>query len=263
MSLSRLIAGRSLSLAALTLALTASRVVAAQEPARDSVAPTSVLIGRIVDSTGAGVPSAEVSLLSSATLKAISNDSGAFRLSGLPTGTVVIAVRRIGFEAATFTVVLRPGKTHRANFPLAAAVQTLTPVAVLDTVSKSHWLDRFEAHRTTNRGTFITRADIEKHGARTGTDIVRTVAGIRIVPLPGLSNNQVVMTRGAGGRNCLPAIYVQGLPFSGTMDDFAALDVEAVEVYVGLSEIPPELMRGGRLVCGAIVVWTRDPGKKP
>jgi hypothetical protein len=32
-------------------------------------------------------------------------------------------------------------------------------------------------------------------------------------------------------------------------------------VYVGISEIPPELDNNGKGICGAIVVWTRDPRK--
>ena len=102
----------------------------------------------------------------------ITGDSGEFRIFGLPPGTVVFNVRRIGFESASFTAVLKPGKTHRASFPMTATAQNLPTVAVSDTASKTHWLDQFARRKTTNRGTFITRTEIEKRGARTGTDIV-------------------------------------------------------------------------------------------
>ena len=35
-------------------------------------------------------------------------------------------------------------------------------------------------------------------------------------------------------------MFVHGTPYSGVLDDFSADDIEALEVYVGVSEIPPE-----------------------
>lgn len=228
---------------------------------RDSL--PAILIGHVVDSTGAGLAGAEITLLKSDKIRTITGDSGAFRIAGLPPGTDVFNVRRIGYQSASFTAVLKPGRTHRATMTLTASPQPLPAVAVADTASTTHWLDEFDRHRSGNRGTFITRAQIVRSGARTGTDIVRTVPGIRLVPMRRGDGYQVVMNRGAGARTCYPTMFVHGLPYSGTLDDFIAEDIEALEVYVGVSEIPPELDKNGRGVCGAIVIWTRDPGKRP
>ncbi|HXT14616.1 MAG TPA: carboxypeptidase regulatory-like domain-containing protein [Gemmatimonadaceae bacterium] len=227
-----------------------------------SIRPTT-LIGKVTDSTGVGLPGAEITLLKSDRVHAITGDSGDFRINGLVPGTVTFAVRRIGFEAATFTAVLKPGRIQRARFNLTATAQALPTVAVSDTTDKTHWLDQFERRRSNaGRGTFITRDEILKHGARTGVDVIRMVAGVRIQPLRnGLS--QVIMTRGAGARNCIPQLFIHNMPYSGTMDDFIAEDIEAVEVYSGISEIPPELDKNGKGICAAIVVWTRDPRKPP
>lgn len=246
----------------------ATSVVRAQQPADSvhhdaSVLAPAVLIGRVTDTVGVGLVGAEITLLHSDRVHAITTDSGDFRLTGLEPGTLVFNVRRIGYEAATFTAVLKPGKTHRATFKLTATALALPTVAVSDTATHTHWLDQFDRRRATTRGTFITRADIDKKNARTGTDIVRTVPGIRLVSLRGGVGNQVVMTRGAGGRTCYPTMFVHGLPYSGMLDDFAADDIEALEIYVGISEIPTELDKNGRGYCGAIVVWTRDPNKRP
>jgi hypothetical protein len=226
---------------------------------RDSLPAT--LIGRVVDSTGAGLAGAEISLFKAANVRVITGDSGDFRLTGLPPGTQVFNVRRLGFEPASFTAVLKPGKMHRATMTLTASALGLPAVAVADTAQKTHWLDQFERRRGTARGTFITRAEIERRNAHSGSDIVRTVPGIRIVAMRSAGANQVVMTRGAGARACIPTMFVHGLPYSGVLDDFNADDIEALEVYVGISEIPPELDKNGRGICGAIVVWTRDPRK--
>jgi hypothetical protein len=236
-------------------------------PVADSAhhdAAPAILTGRVIDSTGIGLTNAEITLMHVDHVLAISGDSGAFRITGLAPGTNVFNVRRIGYEAATFTAVLKPGKIHRATFALSATAHALAAVNVSDTAVETHWLDQFDRRRSSNRGTFITRADIVRKGARTGTDIVRTVPGIRLVPSRrGANGYQVVMVRGAGAGQCLPTMFYHNTPYSGTLDDFSADDVEALEVYVGVSEIPAELDKNGRGICGAIVVWTRDPRKAP
>lgn len=244
----------------------AVRVAAAQQPPADTSRRDSlpaVLIGHVVDSTGFGLIGAEITLVKSDKFRTITGDSGAFRIAGLPAGTDVFNVRRIGYESASFTAVLKPGKTHRATMILSPSPQPLPAVSVADTATQTHWLDEFDRRRSGDRGTFITRDQIVRSGARSGTDIIRTVPGVRLVPMRRGIGNQVVMNRGSGARTCTPTMFVHGLPYSGTLDDFIADDIEALEVYVGISEIPPELDKVGRGVCGAIVIWTRDPNKKP
>lgn len=250
----------------LVAACVAVRAARAQQSLADSARRDSLpatLIGHVVDSTGAGLAGAEITLVKSDKFRTITGDSGVFRIAGLPAGTDVFNVRRIGYESASFTAVLKPGRTHRATLTLTVSAQPLPTVAVADTATQSHWLDQLQRRRSGNRGTFIMRDQIVRSGARTGTDIVRTVPGIRLVPLRRGVGYQVVMNRGSGARACTPSMFVQGLPYSGTLDDFIADDIEALEVYVGVSEIPPELDKVGRGVCGAIVIWTRDPSKKP
>jgi hypothetical protein len=228
---------------------------------RDSMPAT--LIGHVVDSVGTGVAGAEITLNKSDKVHTITGDSGEFRIAGLPAGTSVFNVRRIGFESASFTAVLKPGKTQRARFALTPNAQALPTVAVSDTANKTHWLDDFARRQGTNHGTFITRAEIERQNARTGTDIVRSVPGIRLVPRRGGVGYQVLMTRGDAARPCVPQMFVHNMAYSGTLEDFVAEDIEAVEIYSGTSEVPAELDKMGKGVCGAIVVWTRDPRKPP
>ena len=240
--------------------------LSAQQPTQQATPDTahrdqlpSTLIGRVTDSSGTGISGAEISMLPSPTIRAISDSAGAFRMNGLPSGTVVFSVRRLGFQAATFTAVLKPGHIQRGRFSLTAAAHVLPTVAVADTLT-SHWLDAFETRRNDHKGgTFITRTDIERWQARTGIDIMREVPGVRLVP-SRTGGYVVVMTR-TTTRPCSPTMYVHGMPYSGTIEDFMADDIEAVEVYVGVSELPPEFDRVGRGICGVINVWTRDPRK--
>jgi len=265
---------RSVARVAGLAVLVTSLVVTSETRAQDTTVPASAtLIGTVVDTAGAPLAGAEISVLADPSLRTLSTDSGTFRLAGLPVGSVVLSVRRLGFEPATFTAQLRGGRTHRATLKLTPAAQRLPAVSVDDTLHKSHWLDVFNARRSSQRGTFLTRSDIERKSARNGTDLVRTVPGVRVTTGPN-GNNDVAMTRAAGTAKCTPQIFYHSVPYSGTLDDFAADDIEALEVYVGISEIPAELARsapsnvpGRRSMfstpCAAVVVWTRDPRKKP
>jgi len=235
-------------------------VVRSQATSQGTAAPvaTAKLVGTVTDTTGAPLSRAEVWLVAMTTLRTISNDSGQFELPGLPAGAVTLGVRRLGYESATFSTVLKPGKTHRANFPLTPSVQSLAEVRVQD--RSSGWLSLFDEHRAMQRGTFITRSDFEKNNLRIATDILRRVPGVQIVPTR--TGTAILMTRGFGARRCVPQLYVHQTPYSGNFDDFTPDDIEALEVYVGISEIPPDLNTMGRPICAAIVIWTREPPPK-
>lgn len=241
---------------AAVLSVRPSGVATAQDPApRPAPAPSKV-VGTVTDTAGLPLSGARVSVLTTA-LHTISDDSGRFRLEGIPSGNVVFSVRRLGYEAATFTASLRPGRTHGVTLPLTALAQALPEVAVEQAREPSAWLALFEKRRTTNRGTFFTRKDIEHRQARTASDLMRTVPGVQVVRTR--TGEGLVMTRGNGARRCYPQLYVHTTPYSGSIDDFSADDIEAMEVYSGISEVPPDLNTVGRPICAAVVIWTREP----
>jgi len=243
----------------LSMSVMAPRAILSQPAPQGAPASgTAKLIGTITDTAGVPLARAEIWLLAVAALRTISNDSGAFELTGLPAGPVTFAIRRLGYESVTYSSTLKEGKTHRATFPLTPAPQALAGVRVQDTTSA--WLSLFESRRAGHRGTFITRADFAKRQHRIASDILRMVPGVQVVPTR--FGTQIVMSRGAGARRCVPQLYVHTTPYSGNFDDFTPEDIEALEVYVGISEIPPDLNTMGRPVCAAIVIWTREPPPK-
>lgn len=221
-------------------------------------AATARLLGTVTDTSGARLSRAEVWVVAESALRAVTNDSGEFELAGLPAGAITLAIRRLGYESATFSATLTPGRAHRAVFPLTPSAHILAELRVQDTASS--WLSLFEQRRSMHRGTFITRRDFEKDNLRIASDILRRVAGVQVMPTR--YGTAITMTRGAGARTCRPQLYVHQTPYSGNFDDFTPDDIEALEVYVGVSEIPPDLITMGRPICAAVVIWTREPPPK-
>jgi hypothetical protein len=239
--------------ATIRTALLALALAIAAVPAQE--APPIVRVrGIVVDSVGTPLGGAEVRAVGT-TLLVITSDSGVFRVE-LPAGPIVFAVRRLGYEPSTFLATLRPGRTNGVTLVLHGTVQALPGVVVAEQ-GEQGWLRTFNERSGTQQGTFITRADIETARARLTTDLLRRRApSVQVVATRG-GGTRVYM-RGNSARRCPPQLFVHTTPYSGEVDDFPPDVIEAIEVYAGSSEVPPEL-NIGRAMCGAIVIWTRDP----
>jgi Carboxypeptidase regulatory-like domain len=238
--------------ATIRTALLALVLAATTAPAQE--APPIVRVrGIVVDSAGSPLGGAEVRAIGT-TLIVLTSDSGVFRIE-LPAGPVVFAVRRLGYEPSTFLATLRPGRTNGVTLALHGTAHALPGVIVAEAREQS-WLRTFTARRETQQGTFITRDDIEKARARVTSDLLRRrVPSAQVVMIRGGTR---VYMRGNATRRCAPQLFVHTTPYSGEVDDFPPDVLEAIEIYSGAAELPPEL-NIGRAMCGAIVIWTRDP----
>jgi hypothetical protein len=98
---------------------------------RAQVAPsaTSMVRGIVLDSTGAPVAGAEIDLVGTA-LRAVANDSGAFRLEGVPANARALRVRRLGFAAAVVNLPTTLAAVHEVRIRLARTTATLEAVTV-------------------------------------------------------------------------------------------------------------------------------------
>lgn len=231
----------------LALALATATAPAQEGP------PIVKVRGIVVDSAGLPLSGAEVRAVGTA-LQIITSDSGVFRVE-LPAGPIVFAVRRLGYEPSTFLATLRSGRTNGVRLVLQATAQALPGVLVAEQREQT-WLRTFNERKEAQQGTFITRADIENARARLTTDLLRRRApSVQVVMTRGGTR---VYMRGNSARRCPPQLFVHTTPYSGEVDDFSPDVVEAIEVYSGSAEVPPEL-NVGRATCGAIVIWTRDP----
>ena len=193
-------------------------------------APTGVR-GTVRDSvTGAPIVDAEVTAGDSGGWVAHTNGKGAYELRQVATGTVVIHVRRLGYQSATRTVALTPGDTVRLDVVLVPVSLELAPV-IVTAAKRSQLLDQ-----AVTSVALVTPTDIARRGVTRVDEVVDKAPGVQFlggqVNIRGSSGFQV----GIGSRALL---LVDGVPAiqgdRGGIDwDLMPLDaIDHVEIVKG------------------------------
>lgn len=97
----------------------------------DSAAKSGTIRGTIVDKDGAVVANAKVNLepSGSAFVESVSDNAGAFKFTGVPSGPFKLSFTAPGFAAQTATGVLQPGEDHLTT-PVQLVVATTVEVDV-------------------------------------------------------------------------------------------------------------------------------------
>ena len=89
------------------------------------------------------------------------------------------------------------------------------------------------------------------------TDIFRRIPGVQISSTRMIRN--AIRMR---GMKCWPLVWLDGAPLpSGEfdLDNLSPTSLEGIEIYTGVSQIPPQFMGARGLgSCGVIVVWSRE-----
>jgi TonB-linked SusC/RagA family outer membrane protein len=110
-------------------------VAGAPTAARAQASATSgIITGRVVDrGTNGPVAGAQVRVVGTS-LGTVTGPDGAFRIAGVPAGTVQVQARRLGYSASTQSIAVTAGGTTTSNFTLGRAeAQTLEQVIVTAT----------------------------------------------------------------------------------------------------------------------------------
>ena len=225
-------------------------------------AAAASLTGVIRDSLGTALSGVELRLIGASSTLARTDDRGGFRLPPMAVGRYSIALRRLGFEPAQVDVRIRAGRTDSLVITMTTLVAELDEIAVMaerDARSKK-FLSQFWSRRKTGFGAYLTRDEIEDRHAENFVDLVRRMPGVRILQQNG--RPVIRFSRSMGPRDCPPQYFVDGMRIeNGSPDEFTPSDVEALEIYTGLSNLPVEYQpRHDTYTCGAVVVWTRLPG---
>ena len=206
-----------------------------------------------------------------------SSQTGFYRFAQLPQGPQQLRVRHIGYESVSIPVELKDGEAERRDISLTRLATTLTEVRIEGQVRKVP--PRFqEVYRrmSTATGKFFTREDIDLLNP---TDVLSLLDQ---VPTARVSRTGIKFARcNEGGQLALSRvggkvqIWIDGLRMTGRAttprgrDDDNAIaaeqrevlrmvspsQVQAIEVYSGVSRIPGEFLDDA---CAVIAIWTKS-----
>jgi hypothetical protein len=220
----------------------------------------SKLMGRVTDkSTGRPVPTAQI-IYRADGRSVVADSAGQYQFPDLPPGLLRFVVRAEGFPLATVIVALTKAESMTRMIELdstpvgrSAAAQALPKVDVSAPASRGpRYLD-FERRQHTGRGQYLTREDIERSGASSLQDAVRSLRGVNVECGGGLGCF-IRMVRAP--MQCLPE-YIIDEQVNNTFGAQTPIrDIEAIEVYTGPSDVPGEFA-GRNAGCGVIVIWTK------
>lgn len=189
----------------------------------------------------------------------VTDARGRFRFGDVVPGRYVMSAEQLGFRSVGDTLDVVAEVRLDMLIQMSAMPMEVAPVVVAVPRRPMGPLRGFDLRRETMSGTFLTRDDIEAANVVEFTDLMRTVPGMRVVPM-GAFGSRIVM------RGCRPDLWLDGTQVSAAYGDIDSFlrpqDLEAVEIYRG-SVVPGEF---GTTQCGAVVAWSRrgqsEPGRR-
>lgn len=233
----------------------------------------TIVHGIVSNINGVKLPGVEVTVQNTA-LRVVTNDSGEYRIDGVPAGRVRVFARRLGFKPLDKGVKLAEGEARQLDFDLEGIPDMLDSVKIFGRPSSSRMAD-FYNRRAMGLGAFVTRDEIDRRHPSKPTDMLRMLAGVRVGTADQFDRPSVTMgrqplqaqsfTRNQSSASvCRVNYYVDGnwMP-TGTfhIDDLSPSAIEGIEVYRGPAETPARF-RQRETACGLIVIWTREPPPK-
>ncbi len=184
----------------------------------------------------------------------VTDSSGAFALSGLPSGRQTVRILYRNDVLAEKPFRLKRGKTLELDVVLDVEAVELAPVVVeAERLPALRSLAGFYERRGRGFGRFYTFEDLQQRGA---LPIRMLLAESGIWEHCRMGRCIPVIQR--MGQLCVPAVYLDGWPLPA--EDVAlwrADDLAGVEVYKSAIDVPWDFRRRIGYECGAVVMWSR------
>ena len=237
--------------------------------AREIVAQNGQVDGLVRDRLGNGISGVEIRVVESGA-RTSTDAEGRFRLRGLPDSIVTLEARKAGYLGSTAVVELRSGSIGNTMITLVpgpdrvSAFEATPPGGVVgrDTAAAKARYAEIVGRQQTGTGAFITRAQIERTSVFNTIELLAEVPGIQVQPgrvvFPRCSNatdEVAVLIDGARQRPSPRAASLgSGAVVAEMLSRVSASQIETMEVYRGLTEVPDDLNVNA---CAAIVIQTR------
>jgi len=217
---------------------------------------TAILSGTVHGMSGQAVSGAEIRVRDARPFTT-TDAQGRFLLSGLPPGTQVLVVRKLGYALGEIPVDLRPNARREELVQLGRAV-ALDSVRVL---AKRPPLAEFEYNRRTNMfGHFLTLGDIQRSQAKKTSDLLSRMGGYVMEGRSRYVKMMAMQTGPSDTARCRSAnVVIDGTELGWDVDDVVPNQIAGIELYKDASSAP--LKYAGKANCGLIVIWLR-PGPR-
>lgn len=229
--------------------------------------------GRVVDgATMLPIPLASVTALSSAGRpldRTAADSAGYFAVELRGAGAYRLRAERVGYRVVTSPDFdLGAGEALEVELHMSVMSVNLDPLVITSRAEPPRLanLDRagFYLRERNAPGLFMRREDIARtRGARL-SDVLGSLPGARRATIQGRAGISLGRSGGTG-RACPPAVFLDGMQViraEGIDDIVHVAAVEAMEVYRGPSQTPPQFA-GGETGCGVVVIWTRRIAWRP
>ena len=226
----------------------------------------AVMRGAVEQENGRRIDGAEIAILGlNRTVTTRAN--GEYRIDSIAPGKYWVVVRRIGYAPLRAALSFQRGQDREIVFQLETLAQALPELSVKG--EDERWNRRhqdFLWRSKVSNGYFLTRDDLERFGGEYLNHVVRRYVpmfsnlgfGRAASPASGWGRGALgwSMDTWGGMGGCSPAVSINGgRPMGWGLSDFRAEDVEAVEIYRSVRQMPIEFEHWG-LGCGLVVVWT-------
>lgn len=221
---------------------------------------TAIVIAFVTDTSGKPLAGTDVQVVGTG-VRGSTDDAGRVALLAVPAGNAVLRLRRLGFAEMTIPITVTAGMGPETRYRMTPVATDLKKVVVRasslkpDRYAKTGKFDAFYRRRAQQSGTFITREQIDLQSAQKSEDLLRTAAGVKI---SYRGNTPFVRFMRCANVN----VYIDGIRSHDPFRDYfglSPLDIEAIEIYHGMAQVPPEFSPRPN-DCAAIVVWTRWHG---
>jgi len=220
--------------------------------------PAGAISISVRDSLGRSIVGAELTVEGTA-VRGVTDDKGELRFNTVRGGPATIRVRRLGFQPVAIDVMVDQRVPAARIVTLLAIPQRLAPIIVKGGNNYTGRMAGFYQRRDLGIGHFVSREKLERDNPAQLSDVFRRLPGVHVTSTRFIRN--AIRFRG-NGQSCWPLVWLDGAPLPTAEFDIDFLtpgSIEGIEVYSGISQIPPQFMGSRGLgSCGVIVVWSRE-----
>lgn len=262
-------------------------IVAAVIPAAAAAQErASTLRLRILDDgTEAPLPDVTVRLPALA-LGSMSNPQGRVRIAGIPIGTHVVEIQRIGYRTERVAIEFGESPVEGEVSLLVEPVGIEGVEATVERPNRRLAAMGFYERERTGMGRYLRRKELERNVSSSSdlSNALLKLPGLRVRRGPEGQGRVVTSSRGAVSRErqfCLSQVILDGMRLANPdppgfidIDEIISIpQVEAVEWYSGPAQTPEQFNSTGSMLsvtgapgqqygphCGTLVIWTRGGG---